>query len=136
MKKYNCYGCGLIIVALAWVTLSGCGTTGAGAGSSASTSTASMSGANSKNAGRLIIQRAANMGSDLTVNISIDGKQVAALGIGQSYKGSVAPGEHLIKLAVVPNHDETPPTTKSLTVQAGQTYTFTAMWKGQRLSLM
>jgi hypothetical protein len=133
MKKYTY--CGLIIVALAWAGLSGCGSTGSGTGASTSAAPAATSGTN-KNAGRLVIQRAANMGTDLTVNISVDGTQVAALGLGQSYKGSVAAGQHTIKLVLVPNRSDTPPFSKSVTVQAGQTYTFTAMWKGQRLSLM
>src|SRR5436309_15128111 len=88
MKNYIYYGCGLLIVALAYATLSGCETSGTGASSTASASTASMPASSTKNAGRLIIQRAANMGSGLVLNVSIDGKQVAAVPRGQTYSGS------------------------------------------------
>ena len=129
MKRYNCHICGLLIVALACFTFSGCQTSSTGA----SGSTASRA-APSKNAGRLTIQRAANFGSDLSLNILIDGAQVASLVEGRSYNGNLSPGQHVISLSVTPTRGR-PPTTKRLMVQAGQTYSFTAMWKGQRLVL-
>src|SRR5439155_15954145 len=124
MKKQNYLSCGLLIIALAFFTFSGCQTS----------STTSMA-APSKNAGRLTIQRAANFGSDLSLNVSIDGAQVASLVEGRSYHGTLSPGQHVISLAITP-YRYMPPTTKRLTVQAGQTYSFTAMWKGQRLVLL
>jgi hypothetical protein len=42
MKNYNYYGCGLLIVALACATLSGCGTSATRASRTASASTVSM----------------------------------------------------------------------------------------------
>ena len=129
MKKQNYLSCGLLIVALACFTFSGCQTTSTGA----SGSTASMA-APSKNAGRLTIDRAANFGSDLSLNVSIDGAQVASLVEGRTYHGTLSPGQHVISLSVTPTRGR-PPTTKRLTVQAGQTYSFTAMWSGQRLVL-
>jgi len=136
MKNHKYYGCGLLIVALAYATLSGCETSGAGASITASASTASMPASSSKNAGRLIIQRAANMGSGLVLNVSIDGKQVAALPRGQTYSGSISPGQHIVSVLLVPNQLNLPPTKKRLSVQAGQTYNFTAMWQGNRVLLM
>jgi hypothetical protein len=132
MKRYNYHICGLLIVALACFIFSGCQTSNTGA----SGSTASMAAPSGKNAGRLIIQRAANFGDRLSLNVSIDGAQVAGLVMGRSYKGTLSPGQHVISLTVDPNLGGTPPTTKRLTVQAGQTYSFTAMWKGQRLVLL
>ena len=88
----------------------------------------------SRNAGRLTIDRAANFGSDLSLNVSIDGAQVASLVEGRSYNGNLSPGQHVISLSVTPTRGR-PPTTKRLMVQAGQSYSFTAMWKGQRLVL-
>ena len=129
MKKQNYLSCGLLIVALACFTFSACQTTSTGA----SGSTASMA-APSKNAGRLTIDRAANFGSDLSLNVSIDGAQVASLVEGRTYHGTLSPGQHVISLSVTPTRGR-PPTTKRLTVQAGQTYSFTAMWSGQRLVL-
>ena len=136
MKNHKYYGCGLLIVALACATLSGCETSGAGASSTASASMASMPASSSKNAGRLIIQRAANMGSGLVLNVSIDGKRVAALPRGQTYSGSISPGQHVVSVLLVPNQLNLPPTQKPLSVQAGQTYNFTAMWQGDRVVLM
>jgi hypothetical protein len=89
----------------------------------------------SKNAGRLTIQRAANFGTDLSLNVSIDGAQVAGLSEGRSYNGTLSAGHHVLTLTVDPNRGGIPPTTKRLTVQTGQTYSFTAMWSGQRLVL-
>jgi hypothetical protein len=131
MKRYNYHIRGLLIIALACFTFSGCETSNTGA----SGSTASMA-APSKNAGRLTIQRAANFGDRLSLNVAIDGAQVAALVMGRSYNGTLSPGQHVLTISVDPNLAGTPPTTKRLTVQAGQTYSFTAMWKGQRLVLL
>jgi hypothetical protein len=137
MKQYYYYGCGLFMAALACASLlfSGCETTGGGSSTSASVQPAST-GATSKNAGTVIVQRAANMGTDLTLNVWLDGKQVAALGIGQTYTGSVSAGPHKISALVIPNRDGLNPTRKALTVKAGQTYNFTAMWKAERLVFM
>ena len=136
MKNYKWYRCGLLIVVLAYAALSGCETSGTGALSTASASTASMPASSSKNAGRLIIQRAANMGAGLVLNVSIDGKQVAALPRGQTYSGSISPGQHVVSVLLVPNQLNLLPTQKRLSVQAGQTYNFTAMWQGNRVLLM
>ena len=136
MKNYKWYRCGLLIVALACATLSGCETSSTGASSTASASTASIPASSSKNAGRLIIQRAANMGTGLVLNVSIDGKQVAAVPRGQTYSGSISPGQHVVSVLLVPNQLNLRPTQKRLSVQAGQTYNFTAMWQGNRVLLM
>jgi hypothetical protein len=130
MKKYNYHICGLLIVALVWFTFSGCQTSTTGT----SGSTASRA-APSKNAARLTIQRAANFGMDLVLNVSIDGAQVASLVEGRSYHGTLSSGQHVLSLTVTPNMGEFRGTTKRLTVQKGQTYSFTAMWSGQRLVL-
>jgi len=129
MKNHKYYGCGLLIVALAYATLSGCETSGTGASTTAPASS-------TKNAGRLIIQRAANMGTGLVLNVSIDGKQVAAVPRGQTYSGSISPGQHVVSVLLVPNQLNLRPTQKRLSVQAGQTYSFTAMWQGNRVLLM
>ena len=136
MKNYNRYGCGLLIVALTCATLTGCETSGTGALSTPSESTASMPASSSKNAGRLIIQRVANLGTGLVLQISIDGEQVATLPRGQTYNGSLLPGQHVVSVLAVPNQLHLLPTQKRLSVQAGQTYSLTAMWQGERLVLM
>jgi hypothetical protein len=131
MKTYNYHIRALLIVALACFICSGCQTSTTATSGSAASMTAP-----SKNAGRLTIQRAANFGDRLTLNVGIDGAQVASLVMGRSYNGTLSPGQHVLTITVDPNLAGTPPTTKRLTVQAGQTYSFTAMWKGQRLVLL
>ncbi len=90
----------------------------------------------SKNAARLTIRRAANFGDRYVLNVSIDGASVASLTMGRSYDGTLSPGQHVISLNVTPNRGSRNSTTKSVTVQAGQTYSLTAVWKGQRLALL
>jgi hypothetical protein len=136
MKNYNWYGCGLSIVVLACTTLTGCETSGTGASSTASASTSSMPASSSKNAGRLIIERVANLGTAVMLQISIDGKQAAMLPRGQTYNGSLSPGQHVVSILAVPNQLHLRPTQKRLSVQAGQTYSLTAMWQGDHLVLM
>src|SRR6266404_3299840 len=128
MKKQKRLSCGLLIAALACFIFSGCQTSSTGTSGSAASIAAP-----SKNAGRLTVQRAANFGIDLSLNVLIDGAQVASLVEGRSYNGTLSPGQHVISLTVTPNLGEFRGTTKRLTVQKGQTYSFTAMWSGQRL---
>ena len=112
----------MLILALAWFSF-------------APVSIAASTVAPSKNAGQLIIWRAANLGTRLTLNISIDGAQVASLVRGQSYKGSLSPGEHVISLTVAPRSSRFGTTTKHLTVHPGQSYGFTAMFSGRQVVL-
>ena len=120
MKKYNYPIFSLLIVALACFTFSGCQTSTTGP--SASTA-------------RLVIQRTANFGGKLVLGVTIDGARVASLGKGQKYDGTLSAGQHVITLTVSgPNRSAH--FTKTVTAHAGQTYSFTATWKGQRLVLV
>ena len=123
MKKYNYHIGDLLIIALASFTFSACETSNTGMA------------APSGNAAHMIIRRAANFGDRLTLNVAIDGKQVAAVVMGRSYHGTVPAGQHTITLNVTPNRGRFGTTTQHLTLQAGQTYSFTAMWSGQQLVL-
>jgi hypothetical protein len=107
----------------------------AGCQTSNSASGTSMAAA-SKNAGRLTVRRAANFGSRVALNVSIDGAQVALLREGQSYNGTLSAGEHVISVNVTPSRARSGTATKRLTVQAGQTYSFTATWTNGRVALM
>ena len=117
MKKYNYPFFTLLVVALAWFTFSGCQTS-----TTASSSTA-----------HLHIARTAEFGGQLTLGIIIDGAQVASLKKDQTYDGTLSAGEHDITLHVTgPNHSAT--AKKTVTAQAGQTYSFTATWDGKHFS--
>ena len=88
------------------------------------------------NSGHLIINRVANFGSDLSLIVSIDGKNVGGFTEGRSYSGYLAAGQHQIVVAADPNPGGKRPGRKTLTVQAGQTYSYTAAWSGQNLVLV
>src|SRR5881409_2077669 len=72
--------------------------------------------------GRLIVLRAANFGSNLALNLKIDGKTAANLVPGGRYDHFVSEGRHML-IVVVSNHQ---PTSTVLDVRSGQTYVFTA----------
>ena len=74
----------------------------------------------------LIIQRIANLGNDVYVDLYIDGAPVAALGYGSSYEGLLPPGRHILSVLPTPNPKWPTPWEMTLDVQSGQTYLFTA----------
>jgi hypothetical protein len=86
--------------------------------------------------GRLLVKRVANFGDRVSLSFSIDGKEVARLGEGQSYDGYLSPGRHLISATVVPNLVYSPIWRKEVSVRSGQTYSFTAIWQGQNMVLV
>jgi hypothetical protein len=79
-------------------------------------------------AGHLTINRLPNLGGALTAFISIDGVSSARIGWGQSYHGSLAPGDHFISIMVYPNHMILAPAEKRVSVQSGQSYMLTLKW--------
>jgi hypothetical protein len=72
--------------------------------------------------GRLILLRAPNFGSNLALNIKIDGRTAANIVPGGRYDHFVSEGHHMLTL-VVSNYQ---PTSMVLNVRRGQTYVFTA----------
>lgn len=85
--------------------------------------------------GRVIVQRTANFGTELFVNLSIDGREVANIGRSQRYNGFVPAGHHILAVLAVPNENYQPPTLIWLTVQPGRTYVFTAGWQSDHVVL-
>ena len=51
----------------------------------------------------LIIQRIANLGNDVYVDLYIDGAPVAAIGYGSSYEGLLPPGRHVLAVLAIPS---------------------------------
>jgi hypothetical protein len=88
------------------------------------------------NSGHLLINRVANFGSDLSLVVSIDGKNMGGFTEGRNYSGYLSAGQHHIVVSVDPNPGGKRPGRKTLTVQAGQTYSYTAAWSGQSLTLV
>ena len=129
MKKSTYHSCALLIVALACAIFSGCQT------STTASSGSAMTVATNKDAGRLIIHRAADFGSGEDLLVSIDGVKVSQVREGDTYTGPLSPGQHVLSVIAEPNQLNLSPTVKHLTVKKGQTYTFTAMWQGSTLVL-
>jgi len=75
---------------------------------------------------RLIIQRIANLGNFVYVDLYVDGAPVAAIGYGSSYKGLLPPGRHLLSVLPTPKPKWPTPWEMILDVRSGQTYSFTA----------
>ena len=119
MKKYNYPICGVLIVALAYFTFSGCQTTSTGPSGSTA---------------HLTVQRGPKFGSRSILAVQVDGARVASLTEGQAYNGSLSPGQHVISVSPSGPYRGTLPT-KTITAEAGQTYTLTAAWQGKRLVL-
>jgi len=88
------------------------------------------------NAGHLIITRVANFGSNLSLVVSVDGKDVGSFSEGRNYDGYLPAGQHVLTVRVDPNPGGTRPRRKTLTVIAGQTYSYTAAWSGGNLVLV
>jgi hypothetical protein len=124
MKKYASI---IYILSLtcAGMILIGCETTQSGAVSAAP-----------PNSGHVLIYRVANFGSDLSLVVSVDGKDVGSFTESRNYNGYLPAGQHVLTVRADPNRTGTRPGRKTLTVQAGQTYVYTAAWSGGKLVLV
>ena len=58
--------------------------------------------------------------------VSVDGKDVGSFTEGRNYSGYLPAGQHTIVARVDPNINGAHPARKTLTVKAGQTYSYTA----------
>ena len=77
----------------------------------------------------LIVNRAANFGTIESINLSIDGVQVAVMGLNESYEGVLRPGKHVLSMTTNPwTQGLTRLTERTLDAQPGETYAFTALW--------
>jgi hypothetical protein len=88
------------------------------------------------NSGHLLINRVANFGSDLSLVVSVDGKDVGSFTEGRSYSGYLPAGQHNITVRVDPNPGGAGAARKTLKVTAGQTYSFTAGLSGGNMTLV
>ena len=126
MKKYCLVTC-IVGLACAGVILIGCESTQPGAAS-----------APPPNSGHVLIYRVANFGENIGLVVSVDGKDVGSFSEGRNYSGYLPAGQHRLTVRPDPNQAGTSPGQKNLTVQAGQTYVYTAAWSGggTRLTLV
>jgi hypothetical protein len=77
----------------------------------------------STGSGRLVVERSPKLGSYEYLRLSIDG-EVHNIGPGSHYDQPIPAGQHVLTLATPSNQQQ--PTSISLTVEPGQTYSFTA----------
>jgi len=87
---------------------------------------------------RLIVNRSADFGGDESINLAVDGVQVAVLGINQNYDGALPPGKHVLSISTNPKTDgQDSPSEISVNAEPGKTYAFTAVWDdSERASLV
>jgi hypothetical protein len=78
---------------------------------------------------RLVVNRAANFGILETVNVFVDGVQVAELELSRSYDAVLSPGPHVVSISINPKTYGQKPTQRRVDAKAGQTYSFTAVWR-------
>ena len=88
------------------------------------------------NSGHLIVTRVANFGENLGLVVSVDGKDVGSFSEGRSYSGYLSAGQHVITARADPHQPGARPGRKTLTVQAGHTYSYTGAWSGGNLVLV
>jgi len=124
MKKYNSLT-HILGLACACLILIGCATTQPGAAT-----------APPPNSARLLVNRVANFGSDLSLVLSVDGKDVGSFTEGRNYSGYLPAGQHVITARVAPFQAGKRPGRKTINVKAGQTYSYTAAWSGGNLVLV
>src|SRR6266481_7329360 len=74
--------------------------------------------------GRLIVLRAANFGSNMALNLKIDGRAAANIVQGRRYDDFVPEGRHMLSVSAGANYQ---PTSTVLNVRRGQTYVFRAV---------
>ena len=122
MKKYSLIN-HILTVACAGLIFTGCATNQATSPIPA-------------NSGHLVVTRVANFGADLGLVLSVDGKDVGSFTEGRNYSGYLSAGQHVITARVDPNRTGARPGRKTVTVKAGQTYSYTAAWSGGNLVLV
>jgi uncharacterized lipoprotein YajG len=88
------------------------------------------------NSGHVLIYRVANFGADMALVVSIDGKDVGSFSEGANYSGYLPAGQHQITVRAEPNRGGVGPGRKTLSVQAGQTYVYTATWSSGNMQLL
>ena len=112
---------GLLVAAV----VVGLGTDSARAGSVARSRYSSYAPENAS----LIIKRASNFGNETYFNIYIDGQWVDNLTYGETYRGQVAAGKHLVTLKHGPHlNDAYPYSQQWIWVAPGRTSVYTATW--------
>jgi hypothetical protein len=79
---------------------------------------------------RLVVHRAADFGTVISLNIYIDGVQVTALPQNTGYEALIRPGHHTLAVSTSPcPYGKTRFTYKNVSMHPGETYAYTAIWE-------
>ena len=94
--------------------------------------------ARSNDNARLIVNRSADFGINESINLAVDGVQVAVIGINQNYDAALPPGKHVVSITTNPKtYGEQSPYQVRVNAIPGKTYSFTAVWDdSERASLV
>src|SRR6516164_8571871 len=84
----------------------------------------SIGTAAARSTGRLVVSRDPNLGRNLVVNLSIDGRTAANLGWGSRFNRSLWTGRRVLTVSAWPSTSRSSSTV--LNVRRGRTYVFTA----------
>jgi hypothetical protein len=129
MKISNRFLSSLIMISIAWCF--------AASTSIRAQEARSESGPVNKNNARLIVNRSAAFGVEESINLAVDGVQVAVLGINQNYDAALPPGKHVLSISTNPKtYGQDSPNQILVNAEPGETYTFEAVWDdSERASL-
>jgi len=121
MKTSHYVSSKLIIVAIAWNLVA-----------------SALIQASPADSARLIVNRSADFGVNESVNLAVDGVEVAVLGINQNYDAALPPGKHVVSITTNPKtYGEQSPDKIPVNAEPGKTYVFTAVWDdSERASLV
>jgi hypothetical protein len=84
----------------------------------------------------LMVTRSASIGSGVSVNLSVDGKQVSIMGNRGHYKGTLSPGKHVLSVVPDPNTGALGATKLEVTAEKGKSYSFSVHSKNGKLELV
>lgn len=113
-----------ILVLIALYLLGARSTSNAGAGSPDL-----YNGGLSHDNARLVVRRIADFGTQIALQVYIDGIQVTTLPLNTGYDALVRPGEHVLSICTTPNpYGKTRFSHRRVQMRRGEIYNFTAMW--------
>jgi hypothetical protein len=78
--------------------------------------------------GRLVVQRSATFGTEITLQLWIDGRDVVNIMRNRHYDRFIPAGPHVLTVTSVPNNQNFTPTSTRLIVRPGELYIFTGGW--------
>ena len=79
---------------------------------------------------RLQVRRAADFGTEIFLNLFIDGVQVTMMPINTGYEALLRPGTHVLAISTTPcPYGKTRYTYRTVRMEPGQTYLYTAVWE-------